>query len=312
MTAFSAPVVLFVYNRPEHTRRTLETLKRNDGTDQSKLYIFSDGPKEDANDNDRQHIGKVRELIRSGSWCRTVKIIESAENRGLADSIREGVSSVLQSHDRVIVLEDDLETSRGFLTYMNDALELYADEAKVFQVSGFMVKNRPWVQPTGFLRVSTSWGWGTWRRAWRYYRDDADNLLSEVAQKGKSKFDLDGHSFHFEELERNVSGDLRTWAVRWYASVFLNDGLCLYPRRSLVRNLGFDGTGVNCHDDQTRYQQTLKLAKAISVLPQNLHEDGRYLRAMQLHYDRLLQQWTKTRFRDRLSNKIRRTLGMNL
>ena len=311
MTEFKAPIALFVYNRPDHTRRTLEALRANAGADQSMLYIFADGPKDNTDAEGLQRIAEVRALVRLERWCGEVQIIEADTNQGLARNIRGGVSSVLDAHDRVIVLEDDLEVSVGFLRYMNDALELYQGEPRVFQISGFMVRNRRWAPSTGFLRVTTSWGWGTWRRAWAYYRDDADNLLREVEQRGRFKFDLDGHSFHFEELERNVRGELRTWAVRWYASVFLNDGLCLYPRLSLVRNRGFDGTGVHCHDDKSQYHSSLRMAKKIDVSRQALMEDQQYLKAMQSHYLHLLQLWTGTRVRDRLRNKVYRALKGN-
>jgi GT2 family glycosyltransferase len=308
VTEFTAPIALFVYNRPEHTQRTLEALRENIGSDRSKLYVFADGPKNNIDAEGLQRIAEVRTLIRQDRWCREVEIIEADRNQGLAQSICAGVSSILDTHDRVIVLEDDLETSPGFLGYMNDALELYQVEPRVFQISGFMVRNRPWVPSTGFLRVTSSWGWGTWRRAWAHYRDDADNLLREVEQKGRFPFDLDGHSFHYQELERNVRGELRTWAVRWYASVFLKDGLCLYPRQSLVRNLGFDGTGVHCHDDKSQYHSGLRLASNIDVSKQTIVEDQRYLKAMQSHYRYLLQLWTGTRVRDRLRKKVNRAI----
>jgi len=305
-----APIALFVYNRPEHTRRTLEAISRNTGAENTRLFIFADGLRENASQQERDQLDEVRRLIRQRPWCGSAEIVESSENLGLRQSICSGIDTVLQSFERVIVLEDDLETSPGFLRYMNDALELYKEDEQVFQVSGFMVKNRPWAPATGFLRVSSSWGWGTWQRAWKHYRTDAENLLEEVKRKGQSSFDLDGFSFHFDELERNVSGNLNTWAVRWYASIFLHDGLCLYPRKTLVRNLGFDGTGIHCFDDETDYHRKLKLAQRVRVTKQPLAESKVYLNAMQAHYRQLLRQWTGTRLRDRVRSKIRRTLGV--
>jgi GT2 family glycosyltransferase len=311
MTRSPSPVVLFVYNRPEHTRRTLEALKNNDLACESKLYIFADGLKADASEEDQQRLQAVRSLIREKSWCGAPEIIESDTNKGLAHSIRSGITQVLDKHDRVIVLEDDLETSPGFLAYMNEALETYKDENRVFQVSGFMVRNRPWAPPTGFLRVSTSWGWATWRRAWDHYRHDAPALLKEVAKKGKSAFDLEGFSFHVDELERNVRGDLNTWAVRWYASIFLNDGLCLYPRKSLVRNLGFDGTGTHCNDSISGFYRKMSLAKKQRVKRIPIEENPHFLEAMQRHYREVLKEWTGSRLRDRLNRKLKRATGLN-
>ena len=304
MTDFNTPIALFVYNRPEHTRRTLEALSRNQGSDKSTLFIFSDGLKTSASVDDESRLVEVRKLIREKPWCGDVEIIESVCNKGLAKSICEGISSVLEKYERVIVLEDDLETSPSFLQYMNDALSLYREDERVFQVSGFMVRNRPWASRTGFLRVSTSWGWGTWSRAWKHYRSDAVNLLEEVENKGRARFDLDGFSFHFDELKRNATGELNTWAVRWYASLFLQDGLCLYPRKTLVRNLGFDGSGVNCHDDNTRYHKKLPLSKAAHVKRCDILENSTYLSAMQSHFRQLKALWTKTRFRDKIAKKF--------
>ena len=132
-----------------------------------------------------------------------------------------------------------------------------------------------------------------------------------MAEKGRAEFDLDGFSFHFSELERNVNGDLCTWAVRWYASIYLNDGLCLYPKRTLVRNHGFDGSGVHCHNDSSHYYQKLRFATDIKVTPQSLIENSKYKRAMQVHYRKMLQKWTGTRIRDRIAKKLGRFLVTN-
>jgi hypothetical protein len=303
-----SPVALFVFARPEHTRRTLQSLSQNHLADKTKLYVFADGPRETVTAETQRGISEVRKLIRERYWCGEVEIIEAANNKGLADSIISGVSLVTERHGRAIILEDDLETSPGFLKYMNDALDLYANEQRVMQISGFNVRNSRWIPETGFLRVSTSWGWATWRRAWEHYQGNAQSLLTRVEQKSRTAFDLDGHSFHFEELQRNVTGDLNTWAVKWYASIFLNDGLSLYPRQTLVRNHGFDGSGVNCHDDESNYHRKLTLAKKIKVAPQSLEEQSAYLKSMQRHYDDLKRLWTKTRFRDRLARRLGRLI----
>ena len=300
-----APIALFVYNRPEHARATLEALRRNRLAERSRLYIFADGPKESDDTKSLEAIQRVRKLIRAQPWCGEVEIIEAERNRGLAESIVSGVTRLCEKHGRVIVLEDDLETSPGFLTYMNEALDCYADAERVFQISAFNVKTPPWAPETGFLRVTTSWGWATWQRAWLYYENDAGKLLEKVEAKGASAFELDGYSFHHEELRKNMSGELRTWAVRWYASVFLRDGLVLYPKRTLVRNLGFDGSGVHCHDDDTDYHRSLRLAAAVKVRSRKLVESRSYLAAVQRHFRGLLQLWTGTRLRDRVRRKLR-------
>lgn len=299
-----APIVLFVFARPHHTRRTLELLARNALAKQSLLYIFADGLPKDASLEKIKSICEVRDIIRLKKWCGRVEIFESGVNRGLAASILRGVQFATKRHGRAIVLEDDLETSSGFLTYMNDALDTYEKDRRVMQVSGFNVKTKRWAPETGFLRVSTSWGWATWDRAWQFYNNDAAALLEQIRPR-REQFDLDGCSFHFEELERNVNGDLETWAVRWYASIFLNNGLCLYPRKSLVRNIGFDGTGENCKGVSSE-MTTMSKARGIAVRRVGIFESAPYLEAHKRYHLRSWREWTKSRFRDRLWHRVGR------
>lgn len=308
MTGY-APIVLFVYARPDHTRRTLEALARNPASRESLLYIFADGATPSASEVTRAKISQVRALLRERTWCGEVRITESEHNRGLADSIVGGVSEVVRRHGRVIVLEDDIELGDGALAYFNRALALYESDEQVMQVSGFMVKTPPWAKPTGFLRMTSSWGWATWDRAWRHYDGESVELLKQVEVRGRSSFDLDGASFHFDELGRNVRGELKTWAVKWYASVFLADGLCLYPRKSLLRNIGFDGSGENCESDISNYFTKLPLARSNRLHRRPMVEDPVYLKAMRKAFQYRLQVWTGTRFRDRLARKWRALTG---
>src|SRR5690606_4458381 len=117
--AACAPIALFVYNRPEHTRQTLEALARNRLAADSPLYVFADGPKPDATTAQREAIAATRELVGSRAWTRRTTVFASPSNRGLADSIVDGVRRVLGAHDRVIVLEDDIVTSPGCLEFFN-------------------------------------------------------------------------------------------------------------------------------------------------------------------------------------------------
>lgn len=303
-----APIVLFAYARPRHTRKTLEALSRNALADQCRLFIFCDGPPVNASVEKRHAIEQVRQIAQERNWCGSVEIRERADNRGLADSITSGVTEVVQQFGRVIVLEDDLVTAPGFLTYMNAALNLYSSDEVVMQISGFSFP-AGWFPPsTGFLRASHPWGWATWSRAWQHYSNDATALLRAVEQKGSAAFDLDGAAFHFDELKRNSDGRLKTWAVRWYASVFLRNGLVLYPGRSLVQNIGFDGTGENCHSAAGIYQ-AIPMATEIVVNRIPLTECQAILRSHQRHYRAELARWTGNTFPQRLRRKCRSLLS---
>jgi acetyltransferase-like isoleucine patch superfamily enzyme len=241
------PIVLFVYNRPEHTRQTLEALSANDLADQSTLYVYSDGPKYGALPQDRQRVEKVRDVVRSRQWCADVQIIESDYNRGLADAIVSGVSEVVNRHGRVIVLEDDIVTQQGFLRYMNEALDTYDEDERVMHISAMIYGTPKSVKPAGtsFLRVLSCNGWATWKRAWDHYCHDVDELHERLRVQGISKreFDIEGGASFYHQLVANKEGRLRTWAVRWYASWLTAGGYSLFPHRSLVNNIGHDGTG---------------------------------------------------------------------
>jgi hypothetical protein len=247
----TAPVALFVYNRPDHTRRTLEALQRNRLASITPLYVFADGPRPGATPAEGERIAQTRALVCSEPWTREVTLIESAENRGLADSIVTGVQRVLDTHGRVIVLEDDILTSPGFLEYMNAALELYAADPRVMHISGYMYPLGLRARDTVFLRVLSCWGWATWSRAWQHYNPDVAAHLSALNSPARvRKFNIEGHADFYRQLLENRSGRIRSWAVRWYASWLSQQGLALFPTQSLVRNIGHDGSGVHCSPDQ--------------------------------------------------------------
>lgn len=269
-----APVALFAYNRPAHTRRTLESLAANPLASETVLHIYADGSKGAA---DAAGVAAVRALLRERLWCGEVHVYAAPANRGLAPSILMGVTERLEQSPRLIVLEDDLELAPGFLTYMNDALTAYESEPKVMQVAGFLPELNMPLPETFFLRTASSWGWGTWRRAWAGLRTDAAEMLREVEQAGRlHEFDLDGGYPFAEQLRLNATGRIQTWAILWYASIFLADGLVLHPGRSLVRNIGHDGSGTNSRPDARFELEALK-AREVKVerLPLFPHAEAR-------------------------------------
>jgi GT2 family glycosyltransferase len=238
-----SPIALFVYNRPRHTERTLEALRKNEAASESELFIFSDGP---MNENVIKDVEDVRDIIRGITGFKNVAITERQENYGLARSIVEGVTEIVDSFGKVIVMEDDLVTSPFFLRYMNDALDLYHDERRVMHVSaGTYPIGDFCTDDTYFLRIPLCWGWGTWKRAWDKF-DKKIEIMQQFNSRMISGFNFDGTYTYWEQLELNRTGKLNTWFVFWYAKVFLNNALVLFPNRSLVRNIGHDGSGVHC------------------------------------------------------------------
>ena len=240
-----APVVLFAYNRPDHLRIVLDALIANHGFDETILFVCCDGPKTSA---DEEGVERTRRFLRTRSRG-NINIIESDINRGSARSIRDGVGRFVTDFGRVIVMEDDLITSRYFLDYMNTALDLYADSDRVLQICGFGVRLQAIsAQDPFFVPLGSSWGWATWKRAWDGFNEtDFAGAFKELqaSSRLRHEFDLNGRYPMYFALRRSVLKQTETWDVRWQLYLFLTKGLALWPARSLVTNIGTDGSGVH-------------------------------------------------------------------
>lgn len=238
-----APIALFVFNRPEHTRRTLKFLKQNLLADESRLFIFSDGAK---TDQQGESVAEVREIISSVEGFKSVEIICRKTNFGLANSIIDGVSMLTEKYGKVIVFEDDLISSPFTLRYFNDALKRYENEDKVMHIGAYMypIKNKNLPQ-TFFYRAASSWGWATWGRAWKHFEPDIDRIISQFDHNKIKRFSIDGTMNFWKQIREFKRGKNNSWAIRWYASIFLKGGLTLNPSASLVNNIGHDGSGIH-------------------------------------------------------------------
>ena len=246
MTLTYAPIVLFVYNRPWHTQQTIDTLQKNELAEQSDLVVYSDAAK---NDEAKKSVEEVRRIVRNITGFKQVTIVEREKNWGLADSIIDGVTAIVNQYGKIIVLEDDVVTSPYFLRYMNDALDYYQDTGTVMHVSGW---NYP-IELEGlgdvFLwQVMNCWGWATWENRWSKFENNPDKLINDFTSEQQSHFDLDDSGVFWSQIVANSNGKINTWAIFWYATIYQNKGLCLNPSLSYVENIGHDGSGVHCSD----------------------------------------------------------------
>jgi len=241
-----APVALFVYARPEHTRRTIEALRRNALAGATELIVFSDAAR---SADKAAAVAEVRAFVTGLTGFSSVAVVQRPHNFGLAKSIIEGVTEVLAAHEQVIVLEDDMVTSPHFLTYMNEALSLFAADDAVISVHGYVYPVRRALPEAFFLPGADCWGWATWRRGWRLFNPDGEALLRELKRRNLLEaFNYDGAYPYSRMLEQQVAGNNDSWAIRWYASALLAGKLTLYPGRSLVHNIGNDSSGTHCDD----------------------------------------------------------------
>lgn len=265
-----APIALFVYNRPEHTRRTLNYLKNNLLADESRLYIFSDAAKTDA---DIANVDEVRALLKNVEGFKAVKVIERKTNLGLANSIIAGVTQLVNEYEKVIVFEDDLLSSPYTLTYFNQALSHYTGIEKVMHIGAYMypLANND-LPETFFYRSATSWGWATWARAWKHFEPDVDKLIAQFDQKKILQFSIEGNMNFWKQVQEFKSGKNNSWAIRWYASIFLRGGLTLNPAHSLIQNIGNDGSGI--HSNKEDIYQVPIHKEAITYFPDVIEESA--------------------------------------
>ncbi len=239
-----APILLFVYNRPLHVRRSIESLLANELAKDSELYIFSDAAKDETA---QPNVNEVRLFIHSIKGFKEIHYVERTENWGLARNIIDGVTTLVNQYGRVIVLEDDLIVAPYFLQFMNDALETYKDEENVCHIQACDFTKDPILPDTFLIKWTGSWGWATWKRAWKLFNPNGQELLDElIRRKLTYRFDFNGKYGYTRMLRNQIKGKNNSWAIRWNASLFLADKLSLNVGKSLIQNEGFDGSGTNC------------------------------------------------------------------
>lgn len=295
-----APILLFVYNRPEHVKRTLAALEQNILAKESELFIYSDAAR---SPQDEASVTEVRKIIRTAlPFFKQVNIIERETNWGLARSIIDGVTTQINRYERVIVLEDDLIVAPYFLKFMNDALDTYQHEEKVGHIQACDFTQDASLPDTFLIKWTGSWGWATWKRAWKYFNPDGKALLEELQRRKLTyTFDFNGKYGYTRMLRRQTEGKNNSWAIRWNASLFLNDILSLNVGKSLVQNEGFDGSGTNCGGGNlyaSRLWMNPIQVHRISPATENLQARNAYVR----YYARTNSFWAKA------IRRVKRTL----
>lgn len=271
-----SPICIFIYNRKEKSVNLLKSLSLCEEFKFSEIFIFSDGPK--VNDHkDRIKVQETRKSVKSFLCNYNVKFVCNTENKGLAKSVYSGVSEVLKTNDNIIVFEDDLIVNKGILKYFNFFLEELRDLKNVFQISGhlFYDTNKK-IGPTNFYMSNTnSWGWATWADSWKSF--NYENLMSRKLRLTKDqilKFNLNNSYNFYKILLRQYSGKIDSWAILWYLTVFLNNGLVLYPNKTLILNKGLDGTGT--HTLLKDYQSDLSDEDVLLSIPISMDVSNKY------------------------------------
>lgn len=258
MTIFTqsnlAPIAIFIFARPDHLRKTLQSLLLCQGFDCSPIIVFGDGPKVEAQ---KGQVEAARRIAREVLGDRATYYF-SDTNHGLAKSVMLGVTKLVNQYGRAIVVEDDLELAPNFLNFMNEALDRYSDDERVYQISGHAFEVPEFAQRSTaiFLPITTTWGWGTWKRAWDFF-DPASTGWEKlsVERQLRTEFNFGNVYDYASMLQRQMRGRSDSWGVRWYWSVFSQNGMTCFPPQTLVRNTGMDGTGTHGRGFVRRYKK---------------------------------------------------------
>ena len=300
-----APLVLFGYNRLDHIKKVVESILGNVESINTDLFVFLDGPK---TIKDKIIGDEIYKYMMSIKGFKKISIKRSKNNKGLGESITSGVTEILTLFEKVIVLEDDLVVSQNFLDYMNQGLNLYNDEERVASIHGYVYPIKKKLPETFFLQGSDCWGWGTWRRAWVKYQPDGNRLLDELQLKGHLQlFDFDGFGGYIEMLEDSIRGKNDSWAIKWYATTFLLEMYTLYPGRSLVRNIGMDGTGTHKGIFRQSILQDIDKKIVIQKIP---IQDSKIAREEFVKYFNSAHSFNLTRLKSIMLNNIKKVFDV--
>lgn len=311
-----APIILIAFNRPQHTRQTLQSLSENFGAGQSSLFAFLDGLPPNPDQDMVLAREKTKEVILEKKWCGQVNLIERPTNLGIGGSTVKAINDILQTHDNFIFLEDDIVSSPGFLNYINQALSFYKDKPQVMHVSGFIPPLGKKLPETLFLNLTSCWGWGSWKRAWNNFSDNSVQLYEKLNEQRLLNSFTFNHSNFFESLlkkngevekqhgkfDKYSSDRSWNWDVCWTASVTLAGGFCLHPGKSLIRNMGHDDTGIHCKESwYSKIFSNQKMADSVEVkeIPIKENEKARIYLETFNHYLSTPPVWEKIKIKFR-------------
>lgn len=287
-----APIILFTYCRPDHTRRTVEALKHNELAVDSDIFIYSDAAK---NHNAEIGVKQTREYLKTIEGFKSITIIEREKNWGLANSLIDGISTVINKYGYAIIVEDDIVTSPYFLRFMNDALIKYRENMSVGVIHGYTMNLGDNMPDTFLTTWIGCWGWATWKNRWDDFNPDALFLYNKIISDKSNIycFDMD-LSYQFTKMLRyQVEGKIDSWAIRWNASNFLKGRMGLQPGHSLVCPIGLDGAAGATHSSSSHSYDVILSDKPVNILSDLKTEDYVVRKRLSVFYNNVIGKKSK-------------------
>jgi len=245
-----APIILFVYNRPWHTKKTIEALKNNELAGESDLFIFADNTVDDKN---KESVDSVRSYVKTIDGFKTVNIVGRETNFGLAKNVISGVTEVIDRYSKVIVLEDDIVCARTYLSYMNKLLSYYQYNKKIYSVTAYTYPIKIPVNykyDVYFSPRASSWGWGTWKDRWETVDWEVKDYVNFIKNPKRIKSFNAGGDDLTKMLKEQMNGKIDSWSIIWSYAHFKNNSYCVFPTKSRLKNIGADRSGI--HTNKTK------------------------------------------------------------
>ena len=292
-----APICLFTYNRLHETIQTVEALQANYLAKESEFIIFSDGGK---NAEAQKKVDAVRQYLKTITGFKTIEIIESKNNKGLANSIISGVDFVTKKYGKAIVLEDDLVTLPNFLNYMNQALDFYENDKRIISVCGYGLKiARPLAYDSDVYLYgrSSSWGWATWRNRWAsidWEVKDWNEFKND--KKAIRAFNYNGSDM-FKMLKSVTEGNAQSWAIRFAYAQFKQKKYSIMPFKSMVSNIGFGSEGTNTKFKFSRFKTEMEDRNKVEFsLKLNIEVNSKIERACYKYHSLPIRIYSRIRY----------------
>lgn len=238
----SSPVLLTMFNRPGHAAQVLEVLAK---VKPKRLFLTVDGPRSDV-PGEVAEVTACRELARRIDWDCDLRTRFREKNLGCREGMIDAVSWFFDQVEQGVILEDDCVPSEHFFTYAADVFSAFSDNRRFMQLSGYAHVENP-EGSVYFLPLTSSWGWGTTRRVWQEFMQQRDGIVSDFNSHPELhlSFNLDDAYPYSKMFQQNLRGNVSSWAILFYWFVFRSGGLVAYPPWSLIRNIGFDGSGTH-------------------------------------------------------------------
>ena len=235
-----APIILFAYRRLDTLKKVIASLKNNNLSKKTEIYIFSDGYK---SIEDKRDVLNVRNYLKKIKNFKKTNLCFRKKNFGLAKNIELGVSKILLIKKKGIIIEDDIIVSENFLSFMNQNLNKFRYTKSIWHINGWnydLKSIKSYNKDIFYWRGMHCWGWATWNDRWKNFKKNPDRLLKSFKEEDIEKFNYDNNYNFWQQIIRNYELKINTWAIFWYATIFQNKGLCASPKESLTFNIGYD------------------------------------------------------------------------